>query len=192
MQPKAGGKLHLRLNTGTRPIVDKYLKGKLKRTLKREGVKPLRGKRVGSAQSARGIQLGWSGSATRCGRISSWDLSPVLAGPRRAHFLRGGALRPALGRPGKARGEGGSRLWPRALQRPPPGSRRFPGQWTKCSLRPLSPSGGGTGPPVPGATVNRVGLFSVRSDRVVPAKPEETLVEARSGPDVQIGRPTWV
>ncbi|KAF4094568.1 hypothetical protein G5714_024713 [Onychostoma macrolepis] len=23
------------------------------------------------------------------------------------------------------------------------------------------------------------------------AKPEETLVEARSGPDVQIGRPTW-
>lgn len=36
MQPKAGGKLHLRLNTGTRPIVDKYRKGKLKRTLKRE------------------------------------------------------------------------------------------------------------------------------------------------------------
>ena len=23
-------------------------------------------------------------------------------------------------------------------------------------------------------------------------KPEETLVEVRSGPDVQIGRPTWV
>ena len=36
MQPKAGGKLHLRLNTGTRPIADKYLEGKLKRTLKRE------------------------------------------------------------------------------------------------------------------------------------------------------------
>ena len=30
---KAGGKLHLRLNTGTRPIVNKYRKGKLKRTL---------------------------------------------------------------------------------------------------------------------------------------------------------------
>ena len=42
MQPKAGGKLHLRLNTGTRPIVDKHHKGKLKRTLERvqEGVKP--------------------------------------------------------------------------------------------------------------------------------------------------------
>jgi hypothetical protein len=36
MQPKAGGKLHLRLNTGTSPIADKYREGKLKRTLKRE------------------------------------------------------------------------------------------------------------------------------------------------------------
>lgn len=34
MQPKVGGKLHLRLNTDRRPIV-KYCKGKL-RTLKRE------------------------------------------------------------------------------------------------------------------------------------------------------------
>ena len=36
MQPKVGGKLHLRLNTGTSPIADKYREGKLKRTLKRE------------------------------------------------------------------------------------------------------------------------------------------------------------
>ena len=36
MQPKAGGKLHLRLNSGTGPIADKYREGKLKRTLKRE------------------------------------------------------------------------------------------------------------------------------------------------------------
>lgn len=74
--------------------------------------------------------LGGLGTAARCGRIPSRDLSPVLAGPRRAHFLRGGAPRPALGRLGKARGEGGSRLRPRALQRPPPGPRRFPGPWT--------------------------------------------------------------
>ena len=125
----------------------------------------MRGKRVGSAQSARGIQLGGLGTAARCGRIPSWDLSPALAGPRRAHFLRGGAPRPALGRLGKARGEGGSRLRPRALQRPPPGPRRFPGPWTKCSLRPLSPRGG-TGPPAPGATVDRGGLSSVRPNRV--------------------------
>ena len=36
MQPKAGGKLHLRLNTGPRPIANKYREGKLKSTLKRE------------------------------------------------------------------------------------------------------------------------------------------------------------
>ncbi|CAK8696516.1 unnamed protein product [Clavelina lepadiformis] len=36
MQPKAGGKLHLRLNTVARPIANKYREGKLKSTLKRE------------------------------------------------------------------------------------------------------------------------------------------------------------
>ena len=36
MQPKLGGKLHLRLNTNTSPIANKYREGKLKRTLKRE------------------------------------------------------------------------------------------------------------------------------------------------------------
>ena len=36
MQPKEGGKLHLRLNTGSRPIANKYREGKLKSTLKRE------------------------------------------------------------------------------------------------------------------------------------------------------------
>ena len=36
MQPKVGGKLHLRLNTDKCPIVNKYREGKLERTLKRE------------------------------------------------------------------------------------------------------------------------------------------------------------
>ena len=31
-----GGKLHLRLNIGERPIANKYREGKMKRTLKRE------------------------------------------------------------------------------------------------------------------------------------------------------------
>ena len=31
-----GGKLHLKLNIGTRPIANKYREGKMKRTLKRE------------------------------------------------------------------------------------------------------------------------------------------------------------
>ena len=31
-----GGKFHLKLNTGTRPIANKYREGKMKSTLKRE------------------------------------------------------------------------------------------------------------------------------------------------------------
>ena len=36
MQPKVGGKYHLKLNNGERPIANKYREGKMKRTLKRE------------------------------------------------------------------------------------------------------------------------------------------------------------
>ena len=36
LQLKAGGKFHLRLNTGGRPIANKYCEGKMKSTLKRE------------------------------------------------------------------------------------------------------------------------------------------------------------
>ncbi len=36
MQPKMGGILHLKLNTGERPIANKYREGKMKRTLERE------------------------------------------------------------------------------------------------------------------------------------------------------------
>ena len=35
-QLKVGGKFHLRLNIGNRPIANKYCEGKMKRTLKRE------------------------------------------------------------------------------------------------------------------------------------------------------------
>ena len=36
MQPKRGGKSHLKLNIGKRPIANMYREGKMKRTLKRE------------------------------------------------------------------------------------------------------------------------------------------------------------
>ena len=36
MQLKVGGKFHRKLNTGARPIANKYREGKMKRTLKRE------------------------------------------------------------------------------------------------------------------------------------------------------------
>ena len=36
MGRKSGGKFHLKLNMGSRPIANKYHEGKVKRTLKRE------------------------------------------------------------------------------------------------------------------------------------------------------------
>jgi len=36
MQSKMGGKYHLKLNIGERPIANKYCGGKMKRTFKRE------------------------------------------------------------------------------------------------------------------------------------------------------------
>ena len=36
VQPKVGGKFLLKLNTGERPIANKYREGKMQRTLKRE------------------------------------------------------------------------------------------------------------------------------------------------------------
>lgn len=36
LQLEVGGKFHLKLNTGERPIANKYREGKMQRTLKRE------------------------------------------------------------------------------------------------------------------------------------------------------------
>ena len=36
VQLKVGGKFHLKLNIGARPIANKYREGKMKRTLKKE------------------------------------------------------------------------------------------------------------------------------------------------------------
>ena len=36
LQPKMGGKFHLKLNMDARPIANKYREGQMKRTLKRE------------------------------------------------------------------------------------------------------------------------------------------------------------
>ena len=65
MQPKTGGKLHLKLNTGTRPIANKYREGKIKRTLKRvkKCLKLLKGKRMELA--IRPTRFSCSCSATR-------------------------------------------------------------------------------------------------------------------------------
>jgi len=54
MQPKLGGKFHLKLNIGTRPIANKYCEGKMKSTLKRElrARETVKGEAIGASSVA--------------------------------------------------------------------------------------------------------------------------------------------
>ena len=63
MQLKMGGKFHLKLNIGERPIANKYREGKMKRTLKRE---------LNSAWNC------WKGNAWN--QSCSWKISVQLEG----------------------------------------------------------------------------------------------------------------
>ena len=68
VQPKVGGKLHLKPNSGTRPIANKYREGKVKSTLERELKRP-RNRWEGNACSRTGprrVQGAAGGRA--CGR----------------------------------------------------------------------------------------------------------------------------
>ena len=105
---------------------------------------------MGSAQSARRIQPGGLGRPARAGGsppsprplagrgAPGGDRRPDGPGPRRAHFHRGGAPRPAPGRLGRPR----PGRWPAALVRrrvlQPPGSssRRIPGSREKTAAAP--------------------------------------------------------
>jgi hypothetical protein len=59
IQPKLGGKFHLKLNMGNRPIANKYREGKMKRTLKRE-LKGLEiAKREPLGRSVAGVDITW-------------------------------------------------------------------------------------------------------------------------------------
>ena len=73
MQLKVGGKLHLKLNTGERPIANKYREGKMKSTLERElkqYVKLLKGKRLDSCHVHCEFNLRHGGGALSGGRVS--------------------------------------------------------------------------------------------------------------------------
>ncbi len=60
MQPKKGGKFHLKLNIGERPIANKYREGKMQRPLKRElkGLKIV-GREPNGASSFVGRGISW-------------------------------------------------------------------------------------------------------------------------------------
>jgi hypothetical protein len=59
MQPKMGGKFHLKLNICTRPIANKYCEGKMKSTLKRElrARETVKGEAIGASSVAGMISL---------------------------------------------------------------------------------------------------------------------------------------
>ncbi len=97
MQPKVGGKLHLRLNTDTRPIADKYREGKLKRTLKREFKSTWNRSEANwwdrkvASQNSTLLVRGSAGLSTRLGRrlcFRSFRRAPFLRGER--HDRSGG------------------------------------------------------------------------------------------------------
>ena len=55
LQPQMGGKFHLKLNIGSRPIANKYHEGKVKRTLKRELKVPEIAEREANGTSLLGV-----------------------------------------------------------------------------------------------------------------------------------------
>ena len=56
-----GGKFHLKLNIGSRPIANKYHEGKMKRTLKRELKVPEIAEREANGTSVLGEIVAYSG-----------------------------------------------------------------------------------------------------------------------------------
>lgn len=174
---------------------------------------------MGSAQSARGIQLGGSGTAARCVGIPSRDPRPGPAGPPPGAFppLRRCA---ATGSGSAWKGSGAKvARWPQGgelYSALPPGLRRFPGPWTRYFSAPsplpfLSaghpgrspPSGGGgrgpaelgrarrgRGPPPPARLFDRDGLPSVRPNRVAPPRAGTAAhVHGAQGVSGDVGNP---
>ena len=72
LERKVGGKFHLKLNIGSRPIANKYHEGKVKRTLKRELKVPEIAEREANGTSV----LGEIVASSR-----AWCFSPCLSAP---------------------------------------------------------------------------------------------------------------
>ena len=202
MQLKMGGKFHLKLNIGERPIANKYREGKMKSTLKRE---------LNSTWNC------WKGNAWSQSRRrdSALLLLGALSGLTGQHRFRAAD-----------KGEGkvaasGCVIAPRRKRRPGP---RNPAQclgcWRNGFKRPVLKHGPRslhalrvfgwktrdaqwkwrgrypfTGAPAPepdvfGRPCGRASCCDPKDGELFlrRAKPEETLVEARSGSDVQIDR----
>ena len=145
MQPQAGGKPHPRLNTGERPIANKYREGKMKRTLRREskaleiaGREALGARRLRARRDARR----WSEGGRGLGRGARPAPPDGPAPPPHRPVHPGGtASVGSRGRQGGGAGPGGGAC-PSAAGRP---AGRRPGG--RGRGRPAPPSGGRRRPP---------------------------------------------
>ena len=94
-QLKVGGKFHLRLNIGNRPIANKYREGKMKRTLKRE----LKGLEIAKREPF-GTSVTASHTASAITAEVSWgDVSQHRLGVRESASREGGLALIYLGCP---------------------------------------------------------------------------------------------
>ena len=159
-------------------------------------MKPLRGKLVGSAQSARRTQpggvAGRSGPGILSASAGGTPARPFALCPRRAHFLRWRCVATGSGSAWK----GSARRWvggfiPSDLYSAHrPDLAVSPRGRGKVSQRRDPHSGGWvTGPPASGATVDLDGLPPVRPDRVAPPGRGSALVHPALGVGDDVGYP---
>ena len=133
VQPKVGGKLHLKPNNGTRPIANKYHEGKVKSTLERELKRPRNRwegnacsrtgpRRVQGAARRRACRRHPRGSSKRPG-----DSHPCTLGGRCRPSAVGSRATSAR-RAGSATAPAGANLQPiaRSVRRPPRRAVAFP------------------------------------------------------------------
>lgn len=142
---------------------------------------------MGSAQSARRIQLGGRGRSRRGpADLLCWDRPPRGHGRRRAHFLRRRCAATGFGSAGKAGGFGRWLAAPRGeCYSPPAGAFAVPPESREVTA--AAPSrrviaGGERARRAPGGTVDRGGLSSVRPNRVSPPSRAEPRRAGARGP----------
>ena len=94
-QLKVGGKFHLRLNIGNRPIANKYCEGKMKRTLKRE----LKGLEIAKREPFGTSVTAFHTAAAITAEVSWRDVSQHRLGARESASREGGLALIYLGCP---------------------------------------------------------------------------------------------
>ena len=144
IQSKMGGKFHLKLNTGNRPIANKYREGKMKRTLKRElkGLEIAKREPLGGSVAGVDITRGGNAPGIVCALLVSISCAAGSAGG------------------GKVSGSW-AHAWGACCYSPPspvPGARlrkdtnhvQFPGGVTKLGRRTATTACSSRGAPRPG------------------------------------------